>query len=397
MLAPIAPAVTGNGLAMRTELFCQAAARDFDVRVVVVPVAGQLAAGVPRSRASADVLLDPQAARSGITSLMADSVWRERFAQVGTLPRLARAASPGLAGAVLASIDRSGPVAVHVGRSYLAPLGAAVAERIGAQWITLDLDEDDGALALTRGDREEAAAHDRLLAIFGPVFDGLAIASETEAAAIAERQGLNPELVPNAVQLPGGHAPRPGGRSGPSLLFVGNLTYPPNVEAARLLADAILPETRRRLGDTVRVELVGPYAPGLESLAAPGVEAAGFVADLGPRYAGADLVVVPLRVGGGTRIKILEAFAHGVAVVASPVAVAGLEVVDGRHLLLAEDPAGFARAIERLTRSPDLAERLVGEAKRLVRDQYSLDVVVPSINAFFARARDRAGSNTMRP
>jgi glycosyltransferase involved in cell wall biosynthesis len=108
-------------------------------------------------------------------------------------------------------------------------------------------------------------------------------------------------------------------------------------------------------------------------------------------------VVVPLRVGGGTRIKILEAFAHGVAVVASPVAVAGLEVVDGRHLLLAEDPAGFARAIERLTRSPDLAERLVGEAKRLVRDQYSLDVVVPSINAFFARARDRAGSNTMRP
>ena len=397
MLAPIAPAVTGNGLAMRTELFCQAAAKDFDVRVVVVPVAGQLAAGVPRSRASADVLLDPQAARSGITSLMADSVWRERFAQVGTLPRLARAASPGLAGAVLASIDRSGPAAVHVGRSYLAPLGAAVAERIGAQWITLDLDEDDGALALTRGDREEAAAHDRLLAIFGPVFDGLAIASETEAAAIAERQGLNPELVPNAVQLPGGHAPRPGGRSGPSLLFVGNLTYPPNVEAARLLADAILPETRRRLGDTVRVELVGPYAPGLESLAAPGVEAAGFVADLGPRYAGADPVVVPLRVGGGTRIKILEAFAHGVAVVASPVAVAGLEVVDGRHLLLAEDPAGFARAIERLTRSPDLAERLVGEAKRLVRDQYSLDVVVPSINAFFARARDRAGSNTMRP
>ena len=115
MLAPIAPAVTGNGLAMRTELFCQAAAKDFDVRVVVVPVAGQLAAGVPRSRASADVLLDPQAARSGITSLMADSVWRERFAQVGTLPRLARAASPGLAGAVLASIDRSGPVAVHVG------------------------------------------------------------------------------------------------------------------------------------------------------------------------------------------------------------------------------------------------------------------------------------------
>jgi polysaccharide biosynthesis protein PslH len=88
-------------------------------------------------------------------------------------------------------------------------------------------------------------------------------------------------------------------------------------------------------------------------------------------------VVVPISVGGGTRTKLLEAFAHRVPVVASPAAAAGLAVSDGRHLLLAEDPDRAATSIEAIVTQPAVAESLVEEAWRLVRDRYCTDVVVP--------------------
>jgi glycosyltransferase involved in cell wall biosynthesis len=80
--------------------------------------------------------------------------------------------------------------------------------------------------------------------------------------------------------------------------------------------------------------------------------------------------VVPLRAGGGTRLKILEAFAAGVPVVSTPLGAAGLEVVDGEHLLLAEDPGALAAATLRLIEDDDLAERLARQARSLVLERY---------------------------
>jgi glycosyltransferase involved in cell wall biosynthesis len=116
---------------------------------------------------------------------------------------------------------------------------------------------------------------------------------------------------------------------------------------------------------------------------------AGFVSDLRPIYASADVVVVPLRVGGGTRIKLLEAFAHEVPVVASGVAAAGLDVADERHLLLVEDAREVPAAVERLVTDAALTRRLVVAAARLVRDRYSTDAVIPEIRDFFRRAAAR--------
>ena len=82
--------------------------------------------------------------------------------------------------------------------------------------------------------------------------------------------------------------------------------------------------------------MVGPHDAQLDRLAGPDVEVTGFVSDLDTVYAATDVVVVPLRLGAGTRIKLLEAFAHGVPVVASRVAAAGLERLDGRHLMVAD-------------------------------------------------------------
>jgi glycosyltransferase involved in cell wall biosynthesis len=266
-----------------------------------------------------------------------------------------------------------------------------VAERLEASWITLDLDDDDAALATAGGDVEAAGAYERLLAVFGPLFDGLTAASLLEAEAIGERHGLVVEHVPNAVALPARLAARsrPNHRD-PSLLFVGNLTYRPNVEAAWILVEDVLPRLRRRLARRVTVTLVGPHHPELERLAGPDVELAGFVPDLAPVYASADVVVVPLRTGGGTRIKLLEAFTHGVPVVASPAAAAGLEVSDGRHLLLAEDAERAAAAVEAIVTDEATARRLTAEAGRLVRDRYQTDAVIPVIRGFFSRAGARA-------
>ena len=205
LLTPIAPAATGNGLAMRCELFRRAAAGDLDVRTVVVPVAGELPASVPLPAGAVVVSPDAARARARVAALVADGVWRDRLVGVGRLPAPARAASPGLADDVVQALGAVGPAAVHVMRSYLAPLGTAVAERLGAPWRTLDLDDDDAALARALGDPDEAAAYDRLLGVFGPLFDGVSAASPAEAAAIAARHGFAVQPVPNAVEIPPRH------------------------------------------------------------------------------------------------------------------------------------------------------------------------------------------------
>ena len=388
MLAPVVPASTGNGLSMRAELFHRAATAEMDVMVVVVPVAGHLPAGVPVRCAPVIVPPDPDDARAGIRSLIADATWRGRLARASPLPGLARSASPGLVDQVLRTLDSQTATGVHVVRSYLAPLGLAVAERTGARWATLDLDEDDAALAAALGHHEEADAYGRLLAAFAGSFDGVSMAAPAEAQTIRERHALAVELIPNAIDLPGDGPPRPDRRPGLSLLFVGNLTYAPNIEAVSVLATEVVPELRRRLDTELRLTVVGPHGASLEHLAGGQIELTGFVADLPSVYARADIVVAPLRVGGGTRIKLLEAFAFGVPVIASRVAASGLAVADGRHLLLAEDAAGFAESVERLLSAPDLAGQLVRQAHRLVREQYSTEVVMPLASQFFRRAAE---------
>jgi glycosyltransferase involved in cell wall biosynthesis len=191
---------------------------------------------------------------------------------------------------------------------------------------------------------------------------------------MGERYGFVVDTLPNAVRRPV-RVPAPS--RGNRLLYVGNLTYGPNVDAVVDLVTDVLPRVRDAVPGAT-VDVVGAHDDRLADLAArDGVHLAGAVADLGPWYAGADVVVVPLREGAGTRIKVLEAFAHRRPVVATPAAVAGLEVVAGRSVHLGATAGELAAHTARLLGDPEEVHRTVEEAEAVLSEHYLLDVVVP--------------------
>ncbi len=154
-------------------------------------------------------------------------------------------------------------------------------------------------------------------------------------------------------------------------IFVANFTYEPNLGGLRFLLEEVLPRVWAELPDA-RLALVGA---GLERAPSEDarVEALGFVDDLAHAYASASCAVVPLLQGGGTPLKLIEALAYGLPVIATPRAVAGLEVRDGEHCLIAGTGAAFAAALVRVLR--DGAPELARGGRELAAERYSIEAL----------------------
>ena len=222
-----------------------------------------------------------------------------------------------------------------------------------------------GSLNWRKMRREEEAAWGRVDAV-------TVTSARDEARVLAARPRARVAVVPNAVDvdrcrpLPGDPPPD---RS--TLLFFGALDYAPNSDGLGFFLDEVWPRVLAT-HPGARLRILGRKAPPwLAARRAPGVELGGFVEDLRPAIAAAGAVIVPLRLGGGTRLKILEAMAMAKPIVSTRIGAEGLVVAHGRELLVADRAVDFAAEVRRLLDDPALGDRLGRAARALVETRYA--------------------------
>lgn len=164
------------------------------------------------------------------------------------------------------------------------------------------------------------------------------------------------------------------------LMFTGKMDYRPNVDAIRWFASAILPQVRRQVPDA-RLYIVGqkPHRSVQALRDQEHVEITGWVADVKPFLHAADVYVAPLRMGSGTRLKILEAMAAGCAVVATPIAASGLQPETREALLIAEGETTLTTAIVGLLQDPARRQALGEAARAVVRQHYDWSALIPCL------------------
>lgn len=385
-VSPTYPDTQGNGLAMRAGMFVEALSQRHTVTALVVPAFGT---STPSSLAHAGrycdelVVVEPVAPQAGALASM-----RRRMRGMPDLVQLFEAQ----ADACSAALGRDARFDVaHAFRLYTAPLALALAKRLpGKPRFHLDVDDiesvtrrrlaalyRDAGLPDAEAREEEASrqfsrAEKRLL----PAFERVYACSEADAAALRPLAKGEVLVVPNAVRAPD-TPPEPLTSHPFTFLFVGTLGYFPNEDAVRFFCTRVLPWLRARTRQAFRVRIAGAGLP--QSLLAfgrePEVRLLGLVPDLATEYANADAVIVPVRGGGGTRIKVLEAFAYRRPVVSTTIGVEGIEAVAGEHYLRGDSVQAFGAQCLHLMEDATLRERVALRGRELVLARYSQETV----------------------
>ena len=193
-----------------------------------------------------------------------------------------------------------------------------------------------------------------------------------ELRAIAPKARI--EVVPVGIEfgrfLP--HQPE----NPPIVLLTGSFGWPPNVEGAHTFLQTGWPRVRAGCPEA-RLRLVGKDLPAWLAAAAraAGAEPIGYVEAIEPEFARSSVVVVPLWVGAGARVKIVEAMAAGVPVVSTPLGAEGLELTPGTHVMIGEDASALGEAVAELLSSPARATALAAAGTAFARERFSLEVV----------------------
>lgn len=156
-----------------------------------------------------------------------------------------------------------------------------------------------------------------------------------------------------------------------NILFVGSLQYLPNVDGAQFMSEEVLPEILSRCPDAVlQVVGRGPDERTLRLHHPPSFHLIGQVDDLEPWYRNCKLSIVPLRSGGGTRLKILESMAYGRPVVSTGIGAEGIDVTHGKNILIADTPEELADAVALILNQPETGRRIAEEGRKLVEERY---------------------------
>jgi glycosyltransferase involved in cell wall biosynthesis len=189
---------------------------------------------------------------------------------------------------------------------------------------------------------------------------------------------LDPSLIPDGLRPP----PRV-----PRLLHLGTLAWPPNAGGLLWLLREVWPQVRR-LQPQATLDVIGqrpPRSVRAAAQAAPGVRLHGFVDDLTSALCDSSVLVVPLHAGSGMRVKILTAMAHGIPVVSTGLGCEGIDVEDGKHLLVADDPGAFAAAVRRILQEPDLGATLARNGRALIDARYNAKSTLLVLREIYSR------------
>jgi glycosyltransferase involved in cell wall biosynthesis len=394
-ISPTVPHHTGNGRSMRAFHTLAILSSQFSISLLVIPSGYKTPAVDERVCAlcqQVDVL---------VPNPIFDFIWILRLAFRKILPGVyARVSKMPLEWCHL-SLFRKKLIqsryggkdfdVVHVFRLYTVSAIEILERTTSKPYLQLDIDdlESDTRFKMAeiqrmRGSRSmagvvslEGKKYRQLEHIQLPQFDKVFVSSERDKAALEEKNLCQQiEILPNVVEIPRGV---PKKRSGApfTFLFVGNLKYFPNEDALIHLKCDILPEMRQADQEAFRILVVGgglTRSSAAQLRNTDEIVMAGEVADVAPYYAAADAIVIPIRAGGGTRIKILEAFVYKKAVISTSMGMEGIAAVHGVHVMIADAPADFARCCRQVMADQALRERLVANAYDLATRTYSLQV-----------------------
>jgi glycosyltransferase involved in cell wall biosynthesis len=368
-----------RGERVRVLNLLQACARDFDVTLVVVRPPGAAAENVPEcvskvvfvemdGEIGADWRLQLRAIRSSIgMPFGGTSLQRRQFLRA------------------LDTLDLAEYQLIWAERPHLARLFAQQCAR-----TVVDLDDVEHLrlrrlMRLQRASRAWAhnlyrylvyrRAECRLFRNYLRV----AICSEHDSDYLRAQHAGIPWIVPNGAFVPATRPPLRRRAAGEPLrlVFLGNMSHPPNADAVRFFAEQVLPRAQEV---TSGLDVIGPnVTEDLRRACGSGVNFRGFVADLATALRDYDAMVAPIRFGGGTKLKMIEGMANGLPLVATPCAAEGLDLIDGRHALLSASPESMLLSLQRLQHSDELSEHLAAAAFAHARARFSWDSIQATV------------------
>jgi glycosyltransferase involved in cell wall biosynthesis len=368
-LCPVIPALTGNGLAMRSGTVLEILAERNEVHLIVVPLYAAVTPRIPEPleklcRRAVIVSPRPQPRRW----LRPTRLWgATRFDVVHVFRLAALPFSEPYLGGLFRRPQR------HLDLDDLESLTRRRLARLYRQ---------NGASAMAADEESEAVRSESLENAAFRRFDRVYVCSASDRDKLRGRTRGQVRVLPNGVRLPG-KIPARTSNGVFTFLFVGTLGYYPNEDAVRYLCAEVVPRIRDLAGSGFVVNVVGTGASESLRQAAnmPQVRFLGAVADLQPWYAQADTIVAPIRAGGGTRIKILEGFSFERPVVATSLAMEGIEARAEEHVVIGDTAADFAQQCARLMSDGELRQRLARNALALVQRSYTIEAMARALDS----------------
>ncbi|MBV9492262.1 MAG: glycosyltransferase family 4 protein [Verrucomicrobia bacterium] len=264
-----------------------------------------------------------------------------------------------------------------------------VANQLGVwRWprSVLDIDDVPSTFQLTQWRNDRRLAH-RLKAgvraiafrqrerLFPERFTVLGVCSETDRRYLGGSSRIH--VIPNGFERPPAE-PQPAPAKPPRLGFIGLFSYEPNLEGIRWFMRECWPRIKREVPD-VQLRLVGKDSDGPLRPAEPGVYGLGWMPDPSEEIATWSAMIVPIRLGAGTRVKVAEAFSRKCPLISTRLGAYGYDVVDGRELRLADTPSAFVQACVQLLRDPVQATAMAERAWKAFLEKWTWDAIAPRV------------------